>query len=119
MISSWYYVATHAFFSTKHAEKDGMKFKPGRVVITSIKDGTHLQFARIEEIFVDHSKVVLGLQTLTVIEFSDHYHSWVVTSTPKLSTLFAKDLPSRQVLTLRSVRGTHWNQYFVTLKYAV
>jgi len=96
-----------------------MKLKPGRAIITSTNDDTHLQFARIEEIFVHHSKLIVGLQILSVVEFYDHYHSWVVVPTQKLSTLYVKDLPSRQVLTLRPVRGTHWNQFFITLKYAV
>ena len=88
-------------------------------MITSAKDPTDLQFARIQELFVVNSNIVLGLKTLNVVEYSNHYHSWIVEESPVLSTLRIKDIDSRQVLTLRPVRGSFWKQFYITLKYAV
>lgn len=96
-----------------------MKLIPGNAVITSIKDPTDLHFARIEELFVINSKILLGLITLNVVEYSKHYHSWIVEVSSVHSAVHVKDIPSRQVLTLRPVRGTFWKYFFVTLKYAV
>ena len=83
--------------SPKHAEVQGLKFKPGNAVITSVKDPTDLRFARIEELFIVNSNVVLGLQTLNVVEYCNHYHSWIEVS-PVLLTLQIKDIQSRQFL---------------------
>lgn len=96
-----------------------MKLKRGNAVITSVKDPTDLQFAKIEELFVVNSNIVLGLKTLHVIEYCHHHHSWIVEVSPLHSVLHIKDIPSRQVLTLRPVQGTLRKQFFVTLKYAV
>ena len=96
-----------------------MKFNPGNAVITSVKDPTDLHFARIEELFVVDSNIVLGLKTLNVVEYCNHYHSWIVEVSSTHLALHIKDIPSRQVLTLRPVRGTFWKHYFISLKYAV
>ena len=105
--------------SPKHAEVQGLKFKPGNAVITSVKDPTDLHFARIEELFVVNSNIVLGLKILNVIEYNNHYHSWIVEVSSVLLTLQIKDIHSRQVLSLRPVRGSFWKQFYITLKYAV
>ena len=85
----------------------------GSAIITSIEDHTYHKFVRIEELFVYHSNVILGLQTLNVIEYSDHYHSWIFKPSNIFTTVHVKDLQSREILTLRPVRG------FITLKCAV
>ena len=61
-------------------------------------------------------QIVLGIKTLNVVEYCNHYHSWIVEVSTTHSALHIKDIPSRQVLTLRPVRGTFWKQFFVTLK---
>lgn len=88
-----------------------MNLKQGVAVITSTLDITDLQFAKIEELFVVNDNIVLGLHALKVLEYSDHYHSWIVQHDTYL-VLYVKDLPSRQVLTLRPVRETYWKSFF-------
>ena len=88
----------------------GLKFKPGNAVITSVKDPTDLHFARIE-LFVVNSNVVLGLQTLNVVEYCNHYHSWIVEVSPVLLALQIKDIQSRQVLTFRPVQDLFGNSF--------
>ena len=93
------------------------RMKIGMVVPSSpllkITHITSLSEFRIEELFVYYSNVILGLQALNVIEYSDHYHSWIVEPSNIFTTVHVKDLQSRQILTLRPVRG------FITLKCAV
>ena len=106
-------------FSPKHVEVQGMKLKQGVAVITSTMDNTDLRFAKVEELFIVNDTVVLGLHPLKVLKYSNHYHSWIVEHEHTSLVLYMKDLPSRQVLTLRPVRGTYWKYFFLTLKYAV
>ena len=96
-----------------------MKLKQGVAVITSTSDITALQFAKVEELFVINGDIVLGRHALKVLEYSDHYHSWIVEHDHVYLVSYVKDLPSRQTLTLRPVRGTYWKSSFLTLKYAV
>ena len=99
-----------------HIEVQGMILKSGSAIITSSEDHTDL---KIEELFVYCSNVILGLQCLNVKEYSELYHSWIVEPSNIFTALHIKDLQSRQILTLRPVRGTHWTCYFITLKCAV
>ena len=85
----------------------------GSAIVTSTEDHTNHKFASIEELCVYHSNIILGLQTLNVIEYSDHYHSWIAQPSSIFTTVHVKDLQSREILTLHSVRG------FITLKCAV
>ena len=62
----------HLLCSPKHAEVQGLKFKPGNAVITSVKDPTDLHFARIKELFVVNSNIVLGLKNLNVVDITIH-----------------------------------------------
>jgi len=80
-----------------------MILKSGSAIITSSEDHTNLKFAKIEELFVYRSNVILGLQCLNVKEYSEHYHSWVVEPSNIFTALHIKDLQSRQNLTLRPV----------------
>ena len=96
-----------------------MKLKPGVAVVTSTEDITNPQISQLEELFVLNNQVIMGVKVLEVLEFSDHHHSWIVTSPQQecLKVVFAKVLPNRQGLTLRPVRNTNYSNFFVTLKY--
>ena len=96
-----------------------MKLKAGSVVITSIKNSTEIEFAKIQQLFVHQSKIIIGLQAMNIVEYSSHYHSWIVEPLHARLLLYTTDLPSRQILTPRPVRVRHWKHFFITLKYAV
>ncbi len=83
-----------------------MRLKPGVVVPISIEDSSDPLFGQIGEIFVKDSVVLVGPKVFQVLECAEHYHSWMVEHSQKLCVVLTKDLPSRQVLTLRPVRGT-------------
>lgn len=97
-----------------------MKLKQGLAVVTSTEDTTNPQLSQVEEIFVLENEVILGVKILEVLQYDEHYHSWIVTLPQReyLKAVFVKTLPSRQALTLRPVRNTNYtNNVFVTLKY--
>ena len=58
-------------------------------MITSVKDPTDLH---IEELFVVNSNIVLGLKNINVyvVEYNNHYHSWIVEASSVLLTLQIK-----------------------------
>ena len=56
---------------------------------------------------------------LEIMEYSTQHHSWIVQKQEQRILIDAEDIPSKQILTLRPVRGTFIMQYFITLKHAL
>lgn len=96
-----------------------MSLKPGVAVLTGTDDPTNPQFATVQQLFIKDGQVLLGVQYLRVLEYAVHYHSWVVQPSDELAVMRTEHLPSRQVLTLRPVRGSYHGCFFVTLKYGI
>lgn len=106
-------------YSSQSAEMHGLKLKVGVAIITCTKDRIDPEFAEIQSIFVTDNKLYLGCTALGIVEYSTHYHSWIVQKQEQRILVDAKDIPSKQILTLRPVRGTFTMQFFITLKHAL
>lgn len=96
-----------------------MKFKLGVVIITCTKDRIDPKIAEVRSIYIINNKMYLGSTSLGIMEYSMHYHSWIVQKQEQRILTDAKDIPSKQILTLRPVRGTFAMQYFITVKHAL
>ena len=103
--------------SPQTVEVSGMKLKTGVAVLYSTKEKTDPKFAMLTKLFMCDGKVLLGLKELEVVQYSEHYHSWIVEPTPQRMILPVMHLPCRQVLTPRPVQAT-FSKLFVTLHYA-
>ena len=102
--------------SPQMVETLGMSLKPGVVVIESIKSKSNPTFCKIEQMFMVNNELLLGVMCLDIVEYSTHYHSWVVQEKENCRlALLASNIPTRQVLTLHPVRDTLYKQYFLTL----
>ena len=55
------------------------------------------------KLFLVDDKVLLGLKKMEIIQYSDHYHSWIAEATSQCMVTPATSLPCRQILTLRPV----------------
>ena len=107
-------------YSPDTAVIHGMKLKPGVVVVTSVEDKTNPQFCQIRRLFIVNNKLRLGVSKLIVIDYLAHYHSWMVKKQDdQLQILDSKNVPSRQVLTLRTMRGSYSLNFLLTLKHAL
>ena len=97
-----------------------MKLKAGSIVALSKDNSSEPQFGEVKEILVTkQDTILLGLRLLLVLEYSEHYYSWVVERTSTLALWKATDIPFRQVLTLHHVRGASEHSFFITLKHAL
>lgn len=105
--------------SAESAEMYGLKLKVGTVVIACAKDKTNPKFAQVQDIYVTDNKVYLGTTVLEILEYSTHFHAWIVQRQENKLIIDVKDLSSKQILTLRQVRGTFGTQHFITMKYAL
>ena len=68
--------------STKAVEMSGVKYKVDAVV--AIKPATEFEeptFGKIKEIYVVQSSVYFYIQSLDTLEYSEHYFTYVTTST--------------------------------------
>ena len=94
-------------------ETSGMKLKPGVVMIESIKSKSYPTFCRIEQMFIVNNEVLLGVKCLDILEYSIHYHSWIVEEKERCQLILpAKKILTKQVLTLCPVRNTFLNNFF-------
>jgi len=91
--------------------------KVGTAVITDVDTVGTPTFCEVKEIFVINSEIILGLMHLRTLEYSHHYHSWIVESTEDLDLLKMQSLDCYQKFKPRLMKGYH--QYFVTLKSSV
>lgn len=107
------------YYSAESAEMYGMKFKLGVAIITCTKDKIDPKFAEVQSIYIINNKMYLGGTSLEILEYSTHYHSWIVQKQEQRILIDAKVIPSKQILTLRPVRGTYTMQFFITLKHAL
>lgn len=105
--------------SPESAVIDGMKMKPGVVVIKCSKYKSNPTFCEVQQLFIVDGELLLGVTVLGIVEYSIHHHSWIVMKQDQLSLLSSKDIPSKQVLTLRPVKDTFSKQYFLTLKHSL
>lgn len=100
----------------------GLHLKSGGVVITSphVESTESPEFAVIEEIFMLPTKqVLLGVKMLEVIDYSSHYHSWLVKHTDVKRAVNFNDLCSHQILHARASNICFGVVKFITLKFAV
>ena len=95
-----------------------MKVKVGTAVITNVDTVGILTFCEVKEIFVINSEIILGLIHLRTLEYSHHYHSWIVESTEDLDLLKMQSLDCYQVFKPCLMKG-YYHRYFVTLKSSV
>ena len=90
----------------------------GTAVITDGDTVGTPTFCEVKEIFVINSEIIiLGLMHLQTLEYSHHYHSWIVESTEDLDLLKMQSLDC-QVFKPCLMKG-YYHQYFITLKYTV
>ena len=87
-------------YSAESAEMYGLKFKVGMAIITRTKDRIDPKFAEVQGIYIIDNKLYLGSTTLGIVEYSTHYHSWIVEKQEQRILIDAKDIPSKQILTL-------------------
>ena len=106
-------------YSAENAKMHGLKLKVGVAIITCTKDRINPKFAEVQRIYIIDNKLYLGGTTLGIVEYSTHYHSWIVEKQEQRILIDAKDISNKQILTLRPVRGTFTMQFFITLKYAL
>lgn len=90
----------------------------GTAVITEVDTVGTPTFCEVKEIFVINSEIILGLMHLQTLEYSHHYHSWIVRATEDLTVLKMQSLDCHQVFKPRLMKG-YYHQYFITLKYSV
>ena len=95
-----------------------MMLKSGVAIIYCTEDRSDPKFAMISKMFMIDNRLLLGLKILDVIQYSLHYHSWIVEPTQQILVIPAGNIPTRQVLILRPIRGSISKQFFITLKYA-
>lgn len=96
--------------------------KQGVVISTAVTDPeTEMpKFAMINEIFVlPTKKILLGANTLDVLEYLDHYHSYAVKIEETRVLLHYHSLCSTQLLHASASNFYHGTVKFVTLKYAL
>ena len=99
--------------SPQVVETLGMNLKPGVVVIESIKSKSNPTFCKIEQMFMVNNELLLGVMCLDTVEYSAHYHSWVVQEKENHQLVLpANHIPTRQVLTLHPVRDTLYKWFF-------
>lgn len=102
-------------------EYGGVKYKSPCVLIVGISEDEPV-FACLEEIFLVSSDVYLKVCMLSIVQYSVHYHAYVVSSpSPKLFKLIRIDhLYSPFPLHPRVVHGlTHPGQHAVILKHSI
>ena len=111
--------AVYIIYSAENAEMYGLKFKVGVAIIACTNDRINPKFVEVRHIYIIDNKLYLGGTTLGIVEYSTHYHSWIVEKEEQRMLIDAKDTSSKQILTLRPVRGTFNMQFFITPKYAL
>ena len=104
---------------TSFAETMGLHLKPGRVVIVGVDDCGIPAFFEIKEIFRT-ATVLLGLERIKVVEYSPHFHSWMIVKedVPEKKLLDVNLLFTRQCLCPRSLPSVPNRYKFITLKHA-
>ena len=58
-----------------------MNLKVGVVVVYSIEDKTDPKFAVLVKLFLADGNILLGLKKMDVVQYSNHYHSWIAETT--------------------------------------
>ena len=76
----------------------------GTAVITDVDTVGTPTFFEVKEIFVINSEIILGLMHLRTLEYSHHYHSWIVESTEDLDLLKMQSLDCQVFLNLASLK---------------
>ena len=102
------------------ASTRGMKLKPDVVVVTEVDDMAMPHFSCIQEIFVEgNGRILLGTHVSEVIEYSSHFHSWIIRPTRERKIVPVDSLCTRQCLTGRRINTLPITYKLVTLKYAL
>ena len=97
----------------------GMVLKKGGVVVTASNQDSP-EFGQISEIFVlSPQNIILGLKLMEVLEYSSHYHSWLVRETETLYVTELRNLVSLHILQPRPMCNAMAVVNFVALKYSV
>lgn len=93
-------------YSTKAVEANGVHYKIGAVLAT--KPATDLEepsFGQIKEIYVVQCTVYFYLQTLDTLDYSDHYCTYITTSTSTFTLVELKSIASYLPLSPYSCRA--------------
>ena len=101
---------------------NGIHLKAGAVIVLSphTQETESPSFAFIKEIFILPTKeVLLGVKMIEVLDYSTHYHSWLVKHTDNNHVVNFRDLYSPQVLHARSSNYSFGIVKLLTLKYVI
>lgn len=122
-VISWLYINYYKFFlcRTKFVHNEGTTYRCRDVVILNINECNIPTFCVIEDIFIKDGMALLGLLSQEIVQFSEHYHSWIIQDQcPSQSYLTPIDsLYCRQSLYPRTISTAPSTFKFITLKYKI
>ncbi|XP_065893395.1 uncharacterized protein [Dysidea avara] len=102
-------------FRAKWIKLAGQKYQTSHLIMMEAADGEYPKFAKIENIYISNSKILLDSTTYETISYCNHYHSYEVKETSISLLVDIEKLPYVYTEILQTQNSKH----FVIVRYHI
>ena len=105
----------HILCRAKWIKLAGQKYQTSHLIMMEAADGEYPKFAKIENIYISNSKILLDSTTYETISYCNHYHSYEVKETSISLLVDIEKLPYVYTEILQTQNSKH----FVIVRYHI